>query len=177
METKYIYNSTYENFELFWIKYPRKIWHKTAFLKFKKIEKRDIENVFIWLEEYIKKWEAEETPKKYIPHPTTFLNQERYFDEIIIENDKKEKYKKFIEADKELKEIQKKEYMANKKKLELIRFYNWLNDENRRFISKQAEDKIKLENPSLYEKKWVFYEQYKKIIIRTILATKIKEHV
>jgi hypothetical protein len=92
-------------------------------------------------------------PLEFIPNPLTFLNQERYYDEIIIDRTKKEKYKKIIQARKEekeeIKEIQKTEIQRQK----LIDFYNLLNDFEKNKILKESESIIKNQNPKLYEKK------------------------
>ena len=94
-----------QKFESFWLKYPKKVWKKNTYKKFIKI--KDFKNLFLWLEEYIKLWEIEWTPRQYIPNPETFLNQERYYDEIIIDTSKKNKY----EA------IQKKQNEINRRKI------------------------------------------------------------
>ena len=160
-----------ENFEQFWALYPKKVWKKPTFLKFKKIT--DFNNFETWFKLYLEKWKVEEMPLEFIPNPLTFLNQERYYDEIIIDRTKKEKYKKIIQARKEekeeIKEIQKTEIQRQK----LIDFYNLLNDFEKNKILKESESIIKNQNPKLYEKKWDLYEKYKKIIIRSILTKKI----
>ena len=46
---------------------------------------------------YCEKWKLEETPKQFIPNPLTFLNQERYYDEIIVDESKKDKFKKILQ--------------------------------------------------------------------------------
>jgi hypothetical protein len=41
------------------------------------------------LPNYLKYWKIKETQKDYIPYPATFLNQERWTDEIDLEPNKK----------------------------------------------------------------------------------------
>lgn len=164
-----------EEFEIFWDYYPKKVWKRPCFLKFKKIH--DKKNLFLWLKLYIEKWKIEETPKQFIPNPLTFLNQERYYDEIIIDESKKKKYKIIIEAKKIEKEEKKKELEANHKRQQLIDYYNNLSIEEQTEIKNIADDKIQMENPILWQKKWAYYEQYKKIIIRSILNSKLEDYV
>lgn len=160
-------NSIHENFLIFWEKYPKKVWKKPTFQKFKKIT--DLKNLFLWLDLYIEKWKLEETPKQYIPNPLTFLNQERYYDEIIIDESKKDKYKKIVEQKKEIEEQEKKEREATQKRQALVLYYNSLTSDIQKQIIEQAESIIQKQNPKLFEKKGVFYDNYKKIIIRSIL--------
>lgn len=167
--------SIYENFEIFWNKYPKKVWKRLCFQKFKNI--KDFKNLFEWLDQYINKWKSEETPINYIPNPSTFLHQERFYDEIIIDTYKKAKYKEIIEKQKEIKEIEENLRIAEKTRRSLILFYNTLSDEEKNEIIEKADEIIKKDNPTLYEKKWLFFDSYKKIIIRNILNNKIKENV
>lgn len=172
---KYKFNSTQENFEIFWEKYPKKVWKKPTWEKFKKLSKAwelhnfDLKNIFLWLELYCEKWKIEKTPKQFIPNPLTFLNQERYYDEIIIDESKKDKFKKILEQKKEIKKEETQEREAQQKRKELIIFYNSLSIEKRKQINNEAEDIIQKQNPKLFEKKGLFYDNYKKIIIRSIL--------
>lgn len=67
-------------FENFWEIYPRKIWKPKALLSFKKI--KDQEKVIEGTKKWSEHWKESGTEMQYIPHPTTFLNQERYNDEV-----------------------------------------------------------------------------------------------
>ena len=93
-------------FEEFWKKYPRKINKKKCFILYIKLIK-DHNMIMKWLDDYIKKRENEWVEKIYIPHATTWLNWERWKDDI--ENEIKL-------TDKEICEKQKEEYL---KKLNL----------------------------------------------------------
>jgi hypothetical protein len=73
--TKDIYT---ESFEKFWKIYPRKIGKKMASKSFSKFDEKHYPKIIFGAERF-----AEEnltTEEKYIPHPTTWLNQERYMD-------------------------------------------------------------------------------------------------
>jgi hypothetical protein len=171
LDDKYIFSlSLQQKFELFWQEYPKKVWKKPVFLKFKNTKKLDFKNLMLWLDLYNEKWKLEETPKQFIPNPLTFLNQERYYDEIIIDESKKEKFKKIIQEKKEIKKNEEEERKAHDKRKELIILFNSLSKEKKIEIQKEAEKIIKEQNPLLFEKKWIFYDNYKKIIIRSILS-------
>lgn len=166
-----IQKSLQEKFELFWEKYPKKVWKKPTLQKFKKIT--DFKNLFLGLDLYCEKWKIEEKPKEFIPNPLTFLNQERYYDEIIIDESKKDKYKKILEQKKEIKQQEKQEREATQKRQALVLYYNSLTQDIKDQIIKEAENIIQKQNPKLFEKKGVFYDNYKKIIIRSILSKMI----
>lgn len=72
-----------ERFLEFWEKYPRKVAKKSAFLAFRRLRLKDdaFKHVMGGLEraKQTKQWQAE--GGRYIPHPTTWLNQERWNDE------------------------------------------------------------------------------------------------
>lgn len=69
-------------FEMFWKDYPRKINKKSASLKFKKVCQDEITYKALMEglknQRRLKQWED----SQYIPHPTTWLNGERWNDEI-----------------------------------------------------------------------------------------------
>lgn len=73
------------DFETFWKTYPRKVSKKTAEKAWNKIDMD--ENVFQAVMTALNKYKAcEQWTKdggKFIPHPATWLNQERWNDEII----------------------------------------------------------------------------------------------
>ncbi len=75
---------TEEQFKQFWLEYPRKVSKLAAQKKFMKIPKENFKLIMSSLEKYKKTEQWKET--KYIPHPATWLYQERWEDEIIIEN-------------------------------------------------------------------------------------------
>jgi len=79
-------NTVVQNFEKFWHEYPNKKNKKKAFEKFKKINPS--EEMFALILEALKK--QKKSPQwfkdggQFIPHPTTWLNGERWNDEISV---------------------------------------------------------------------------------------------
>lgn len=77
-----------KRFEEFWSLYPRKVGKLKAFQSFKRINpnKELFENMMTALRENIEsnaQWKRDNG--QYIPHPTTWLNQGRWFDEIATD--------------------------------------------------------------------------------------------
>ncbi len=75
---KEIDTNTLESFSLFWNLYPNKVWKPDALKKYKEQEHSEI---IEWLERWKEFWDYSETEPRFIPHPATWLNQERYKDE------------------------------------------------------------------------------------------------
>ena len=69
-------------FDKFYKLYPRKIGRVVAQRSFKKLNKRDKQLAYDGLVNYIKFWESSKTEKQFIPHPSTWLNQKRWEDEL-----------------------------------------------------------------------------------------------
>lgn len=65
-------------FEIFWKEYPNKVGKPNALKKYKDKEHLDIMS---WLSDWKEYWEEAETEQRFIPHPATWLNQERWKDE------------------------------------------------------------------------------------------------
>jgi hypothetical protein len=84
--TKYICS-----FDSFYEKYPNKVGRKKAQHIYERIctskEKEDLLRES--LSKYINKWSVEKTERQYIPHPSTWLNQERWEDEVVIDYKKR----------------------------------------------------------------------------------------
>jgi hypothetical protein len=72
-------------FEDFWLKYPRKVAKKTAMQAFKKLAIDEQELAVEALETHLEYWKIKETEKDFIPHPATWLNQGRYYDELDMQ--------------------------------------------------------------------------------------------
>lgn len=71
-------NNTYtESFEIFWKEYPNRVGKPGALKKYKEQEHSDIME---WLTRWKEYWDYSNTEQRYIPHPATWLNQERYKD-------------------------------------------------------------------------------------------------
>lgn len=73
-------NNSNQLFDEFREKYPRKVWKKDAMKKFDKLKKEDQELAIKMIDVFKKtrQWQNEQ----YIPHPTTYINQERFRDEV-----------------------------------------------------------------------------------------------
>lgn len=84
IEDNIIEDNIIDRFEIFWEHYPRKVAKQKALKSFKKISPDDklFQKMLNAVEEYknTKQWQN----KEFIPHPTTWLNQCRWEDEIII---------------------------------------------------------------------------------------------
>lgn len=116
IEVKKVLTLHEEWFEKFWEMYPKKTGKKPCENKFFLLKKDDINNVLAWLEEHIKSWDKDIKlgTLKYIPNPLTFLNQERWRDEVILDKEQishlnaaKMKAQKKIDEDKEEEEKRK----------------------------------------------------------------------
>lgn len=73
---------TDSDFEQFWSVYPKKVAKAEARKAFaKKVRHEDMTKLLATIDKYkrTKQW----SDKQYIPHPTTFLNQERWNDEVV----------------------------------------------------------------------------------------------
>ena len=72
------------SFVSFYKLYPRKVGRVAAERGFRKLSKKEKQLAIDGLNDYIKYWKAHETEKQFIPHPSTFINQKRWEDEIEI---------------------------------------------------------------------------------------------
>jgi len=77
-------------FEQFYKLYPRRVGRFLAEKSFKKLSIKDRFDAYTGLINYIKVWKANETEKQFIPHPSTFINQRRWEDEIELPKQKAE---------------------------------------------------------------------------------------
>lgn len=68
-------------FETFWETYNKKINRKKCESKFKKLPKKDIEKILNTVKQFVDSIKD----KQFLPHPYTYLNQERWNDEGIKE--------------------------------------------------------------------------------------------
>lgn len=73
-------------FSKFWSEYPRKEKKDRAKKAFLKKRKAGLEfnTILDGLERHKQKWTQENTKLKYIPHPASWINDERWNDEIVI---------------------------------------------------------------------------------------------
>jgi len=70
-------------FDLFWEQYPRKASRKKAESAWRtSVRKRDIDTIMAALTAHKRRWREEGTTSIYIPYASTWLNQERWKDEL-----------------------------------------------------------------------------------------------
>jgi len=72
-------------FNLFWAQYPRKIGKLTAQRSWEKLSQENQQKALEAIVEHRKYWVAKGTDWEFIPHASTWLNQERFEDELVIE--------------------------------------------------------------------------------------------
>lgn len=78
--------SSVSAFDTFWAAYPRKVAPATARKAYSRILKSVSHTVIMkTLDTQLKVWKAEQRQKKYMPYPTTWLNQEPWNGELEIE--------------------------------------------------------------------------------------------
>lgn len=78
------------NFDEFWMIYPRKVGKLTAKKSWEKLSAENKQKALEAIEQHKQFWEKKETEWDYIPHASTWLNQERWHDELDF-TPKKEK--------------------------------------------------------------------------------------
>jgi hypothetical protein len=76
-------------FNDFYNLYPRKMARKDAERAWNKLTTIQQAECLEAMPNYLKYWKIKETAKDFIPYPATFLNQERWTDDIDIESTKK----------------------------------------------------------------------------------------
>ena len=84
-------------FDEFYKLYPRKVGRFMANKSFKKLSRRDKMLAYDGLLNYIGFWEHNKTEKQFIPHPSTWINQRRWEDEIELPKTKEQKSKNIDE--------------------------------------------------------------------------------
>jgi hypothetical protein len=83
-------------FDEFWSLYPRKIAKAVARKAFAKLTEQQQLDACRAIDDHLAYWKAKETDLEYIPHPATWLNQERWEDELVIEPKKEKIDKKWM---------------------------------------------------------------------------------
>jgi hypothetical protein len=76
-------------FAVFYGLYPRKMARKEAEKAWNKLTPDQQLECIEAMPNYLKYWKIKETAKDYIPYPASFLNQERWTDDLDIEPTKK----------------------------------------------------------------------------------------
>ena len=72
-------------FENFWQQYPKKVGKLTAKRSWEKLSQENQQKALEAIVEHRKYWSAKGTEWEFIPHASTWLNQERFEDELVIE--------------------------------------------------------------------------------------------
>ena len=72
-------------FEQFWQQYPKKVGKLTAKRSWEKLSLDNQQKALEAIVEHRKYWVAKGTDWEFIPHASTWLNQERFEDELVIE--------------------------------------------------------------------------------------------
>lgn len=76
--------STIDQFDEFWSAYPRKVGKRKALLEFERSIKRcEFEQIMAGLLRQVQAWQEAKTETKYIPHPTTWLHRDGWYDEAV----------------------------------------------------------------------------------------------
>ena len=83
-------------FEEFWALYPRKIAKAVARKAFSRLSEQQQLDACKAIDDHLAYWKAKETELEFIPHPATWLNQERWEDELVIEPKKEKIDKKWM---------------------------------------------------------------------------------
>jgi hypothetical protein len=73
------------SFAIFYGLYPRKMARKDAEKAWNKLTPTEQSECLEAMPNYLKYWKIKETAKDYIPYPASFLNAQRWTDEIDIE--------------------------------------------------------------------------------------------
>jgi hypothetical protein len=83
-------------FDEFWSLYPRKIAKATARKAWQRLSAEQQLMAAKAIDAHCQYWSAKETELEFIPHPATWINQERWEDELIIEPKKVKQSKEWM---------------------------------------------------------------------------------
>ena len=83
-------------FNEFWSLYPRKIAKATARKAWSKLSAEQQLMAAKAIDTHCQYWRAKETELDFIPHASTWLNQERWEDELVIEPKKTKESKEWM---------------------------------------------------------------------------------
>jgi len=72
-------------FDEFWALYPRKIAKAVARKAWSRLNQQQQLDAAKAIQTHIEYWASKETELEFIPHPATWINQERWEDELVIE--------------------------------------------------------------------------------------------
>jgi hypothetical protein len=79
------------SFDKFYALYPRKQGRRAAEKSWQRLSSQEQQNALEALPNHIEYWKLKQTEKDFIPHPTTWLNQGRWEDELDMEVKKNKK--------------------------------------------------------------------------------------
>jgi len=83
-------------FDEFWSLYPRKIAKATARKAWAKLSAEQHLMAAKAIQTHCDYWRAKETELEFIPHASSWLNQERWEDELVIEPKKQKESKEWM---------------------------------------------------------------------------------
>jgi len=83
-------------FDEFWSLYPRKIAKATARKAWAKLSAEQQLMAAKAIDSHCQYWRAKETELEFIPYPATWLNAERWEDELVIEPKKEKQSKEWM---------------------------------------------------------------------------------
>ena len=83
-------------FDEFWMLYPRKVAKASARKVWQKLTEEQQLLAAKAISNHCQYWKAKETALDYIPHASTWLNQERWEDELVVEPKKEKIDKKWM---------------------------------------------------------------------------------
>ena len=83
-------------FDEFWSLYPRKIAKATARKAWAKLSAEQQLMAAKAIDSHCQYWKAKETELEFIPYPSTWLNGERWEDELVIEPKKTKESKEWM---------------------------------------------------------------------------------
>ena len=83
-------------FDEFWSIYPRKIAKAVARKAWARLTDEQQLMAAKAINTHCEYWRAKETELEFIPHPATWLNQERWEDELVIEPKKQKESKEWM---------------------------------------------------------------------------------
>ena len=75
-------------FESFWKLYPRKVAKRAAQKSWQRLNPLEQKQALDAIANHVKYWKLKMTEQDFIPHPSTWLNQGRFEDELVIEEPK-----------------------------------------------------------------------------------------
>jgi hypothetical protein len=83
-------------FDEFWSIYPRKIAKAVARKAWQRLTPEQQLMAAKVIDSHCQYWKTKETELEFIPHPATWLNQERWEDELVIEPKKQKESKEWM---------------------------------------------------------------------------------